>query len=65
MEPADVEFIDENGGGPGIRLREQVPHGDGKVVTVIATMPARRDHKETQSRQTKPTPANDMQQVDA
>ncbi len=31
----------------------------------MISMPAGRDHKETQSRHTNPTPANDMQQVDA
>jgi hypothetical protein len=27
LEAAGVEFIDENGGGPGVRLREAPQHG--------------------------------------
>ena len=27
LETAGVEFIDENGGGPGVRLREVQPKG--------------------------------------
>ena len=26
LEAAGVEFIDANGGGPGVRLRESTPH---------------------------------------
>jgi hypothetical protein len=29
FETADVEFIDENGGGPGVRLRKP-PKGKGR-----------------------------------
>ena len=27
LEAAGVEFIDQNGGGPGVRLRDPVPDG--------------------------------------
>jgi len=27
LETAGVEFIDENGGGPGVRLRREPPQG--------------------------------------
>ena len=30
LEAAGVEFIDENGGGPGVRLREAPQHGKRK-----------------------------------
>jgi hypothetical protein len=30
LEAAGVEFIDENGGGPGVRLRKAHQHGKRK-----------------------------------
>jgi hypothetical protein len=30
LEKAGIEFIDENGGGPGVRLRNRLRHKGGK-----------------------------------